>query len=240
MDAGSAFGRGHCRASLMTRDGHMRLPGLALVVLLATTSLACGQDEPEGTGRSQAAVRSHASGAKVRRTRQIVAWSALRRRYRIPAVDTGRACPVSRSHARLSDFTHLLGGGPLYPSIARHGLLRPVPVSKTIFANVASPALYVDKTLWVAPPSFVGRALVRLARLDGQRGPAGFYIPSRTARVRRPSGELHLVSSAGGRSQSGWRNWPTSTFVSRSGCFGFRVDTEHSSQEIVFRVRTRR
>jgi hypothetical protein len=198
--------------------------------------LGCG-----GSSRPESRVRSDPGTTTTAAARSpgTDAWSALRRPFATETLREGERCPVSVFHSHMGDFTNLLGNGPLYPSIAHHGLLRPVPVKRTVFRRVAPSDLFVDKTLWSAAPAFRGRALIRLARLDGSSGEARLHYDANGEITGALSRELRLASSSGGRSQLGWHNWATATFVPSSGCYVFRVDTSEGSQEIVFRVQVR-
>lgn len=160
------------------------------------------------------------------------AQTALERPFDVARVAAGERCPVSPYHRRLARFPNVLGTGPLYAGgLPHHGTMRVVPAFRGPYARVAPKGALVQKTLWIAPPSFRGEALVRLRRLDGPNEAVGFYGPP--GRFTR---DLHLDSDNGGSSPLGWRNWPTATFVSAAGCFAFRVDTAAGGQTIVFRV----
>jgi hypothetical protein len=158
-------------------------------------------------------------------------WETLHRPFTAIKLRARQGCPVSAVHRRVADFANLLGDGPLYPAVGHDGTLRAVPASRGIYARIAPKDTLVQKTLWTAPPSFSGAALIRLVRLDRPTGTVRFH--GHAGVLTR---ELRLSSEDGGSTSSGWRNWPTSTFISSPGCFAFRVDTARSHQMIVFRV----
>jgi hypothetical protein len=120
----------------------------------------------------------------------------------------------------------VLGGGPVYP-VAQG---RPDAVYE-IFSTWQEAAFYGVKVLWVAPPTFSGRVLVRGVAADG----------TALRFEQRQRAELR-IQWKGGASDAwvepdGWREAGGYTWVPGPGCHQWQVDTESGSVVIRFQAR---
>ena len=86
------------------------------------------------------------------------------------------------------------------------------------------------KVLWVAPPNFAGRVLVRGVAADGT--PVRFgHSQELDFRILWRGG-----ASDGWVEPDGWREAGGYTWVPAPGCHQWQVDTENGSRVVVFRA----
>jgi hypothetical protein len=146
-------------------------------------------------------------------TRVPDAWEYLRR----PML-AFRPPPCEPASARtLSDkFAPGAGGGPVYAVGSVDGVFA--------ISHWKENGLFGIKVLWVAPPSFVGRVLVRGSGSDGVRVRFNFSqeLDSRIEWRRPSDGE--------------WRESPSSVWVPGPGCYQWQVDFDAGTRLIVFEV----
>ena len=87
------------------------------------------------------------------------------------------------------------------------------------------PGWLAFNTIWVSSPSYQGPFSVRAVRLD-RSGPVALQGGARLASIVVPAGQnLNQLD--------GWRAVPDGTSVRGPGCYGFEVDTLHTSELIV-------
>lgn len=165
----------------------------------------------------------------------MIAWSALRRPIRLPRLGVGIRCPKTEgTPAReltrdVSPQLYPLGEGPVRPVLAGPigygpGALRG-PNAVVHYVHQPHTKWSAIKTLWIAPPRYRGRVLVRGRQLDGQHG------------VRFGSRKLHKelhLNTLGGSMPSGWQNWTSATRLIAPGCYGLQLDSAHNSRVIIF------
>lgn len=162
----------------------------------------------------------------------------------IPQVSPTTSCPITRGH----DLeTHAFGGfalgsGPAFPIIAENrdanGIYHFGSVQPT------DDGWWPLKTLWALSPTVEPPFLVRVARLDGDRGvgveggsPAGSSIATGIG-----TGPFDLYSaeifneSINVDDVDHWPSYPGGTFVKQQGCYAFQVDGRGFSYTLVFRA----
>ena len=113
-----------------------------------------------------------------------------------------------------------MGQGPVFPVAgADSGPIR-------LAADSQEDGYYPIKTLWVAPPGFMGDVLVRgLTVPDGTplRFSAGFAEQADVLQINWPRSK-----------EAEWREWASFTWVPGSGCFQWQVDTADATLTVVF------
>ena len=178
-------------------------------------ALACGAGEVPGSSDS-------------------TPWEALRRPLRIPAHESGCLKTHGRPANSLSSqfgYAFALGHGPVYPVPATDPIYEPNAPQGAIRAEPAAPAGWFGyKVLWIAPPDYEGRILVRGARL-GDLSELRFETDSDALAT-----ELRLSAS---REEERWHNWPTTSKVRHSGCYAYQIDADDFTQVLVVRVQIR-
>ena len=142
-------------------------------------------------------------------------WAALLARpLQLPSATN--ACLPADQRTVSPDFGPALGDGPLYPVGFTDGVL-------SVGTFPSGGDWLGNKVLWVAPPGFTGKALIRGARIDGQGDIAFGDSPF-------PNSDLRLEPYSTG----GWYNWPSYTRVKSPGCYAYQVDTADFSYTITF------
>jgi hypothetical protein len=156
-------------------------------------------------------------------------WATLARRpLHLPALRSGRACPVSRARVAHSlapefGFLFVLGRGPAYPLgfDARSTLTnggRP-PTAKHGWRPY--------KVLWAVSPRYRGPVLVRGHQLGGPNA-LRFDTGSPIA--------VQFAFLADGNNSGGWSAAATYTWTRSPGCYAYQVDGTSFSRIIVFRA----
>jgi hypothetical protein len=154
-------------------------------------------------------------------------WAALRRPLHLPSVATGERCPVTPARELSPAFGRGNGNGPVYPLVDRSlPFLYPVRRSQGWYPSKWSG----QKVLWVAPPSFEGRVLVRGRRLDGR------YLLRFGDRRRWPAGELRMTFGPERLGEGGWLEFGTYTRLRAAGCYAWQIDGQSFSEVVVFRA----
>jgi hypothetical protein len=160
-------------------------------------------------------------------------WEALRRPLRIPA--DASECP--KTHGRPANslstqfgYAFALGRGPVYPVPATDPIYEPNEPEGAIHAEPSSPAGWFGyKVLWIAPPHYQGRILVRGAHVgDGLE----LRFEADTDLLAT---ELRLSAA---HEETRWHNWPTTSKVREAGCYAYQIDTEDFTEVVVVRVQT--
>jgi hypothetical protein len=119
-----------------------------------------------------------------------------------------------------------LGDGPVYPVAS--------PISGDTAVFPISPwreaGYFGIKVLWVAPPNFAGRVLIRGVAADGTTLRFG----------QTPTGEMRFEWKGGASDAwvepDGWREAGGNTWVPGPGCSQWQVDIEAGSRVVVFRA----
>jgi hypothetical protein len=158
-------------------------------------------------------------------------WPGLHRPLHLPRWKPGQACPRTTGR-RANEFSPYgagwaLGTGPVFPIIDANGVDRTVPNAPIPYALARPIQGWASfKTFWIISASYVGPVLLRGQRLD-KRPLLGFDdVVSR---------ELRIPAHAGWN--EGWRDWPTTTYVRRRGCYGYQIDGLTFSRVVVIQVR---
>jgi DNA-binding CsgD family transcriptional regulator len=155
-------------------------------------------------------------------------WVALEQRpLNLPAMPSSGVCPVVPGRQVTPGLGIALGGGPVYPVLDADTAIDigRFPIGGEWLGN---------KMLWIAPPGFTGKVLIRGGRLDGD-GQVGF--DNGAPAFLAPLSELRLDTAAAGAPPSGeWYNWATYTRMQAPGCYAYQVDGDGLSYTIVFRA----
>jgi hypothetical protein len=155
-----------------------------------------------------------------------VPWSQLVRRP--DRIHLAADCPLSSQVVLAAGKS--IGPGPLYPMISHRGILPVVPIADAILADIAPPGTYIQKVLWMAPPTLKSEALVRG---HGEAVQSAVLFSLDNATVTR---NLRLDPATGGVNPGGWLGWPGYTIVPEPGCYAYQIDGTGFSKIIVFRA----
>ena len=152
------------------------------------------------------------------------AWSAIRRSLSAPLPEP---CALARAGESMR-VGRTLGDGPLYP-VAGPDSLEAEAVFR-IYGTFKENDRYGIKVLWVAPPTFAGKILVRGVAADGTTLAFGI---GQTPELR--------IEWKGGASDAwvepdGWREAGGYTWVPGPGCHQWQVDMNAGTSLIVFRA----
>jgi hypothetical protein len=158
-------------------------------------------------------------------------WPKLHRLLHLPRWKPGQPCPrTTGRHA--NEFSpygtgYALGSGPVYPIITASGVDQTSPNQPIPYALAHPIGGWASfKTFWITSSTYSGPTLIRGQRLDG-RPLLGFdNVLSRELRIPAHKGW-----------NQGWRDWPSTTYVRRRGCYGYQVDGLTFSRVIVIQVR---
>jgi DNA-binding CsgD family transcriptional regulator len=155
-------------------------------------------------------------------------WVALEQRpLNLPTMPSSGVCPVVPGRQVSPGLGVALGGGPVYPVLDADTAIDigQFPIGGEWLGN---------KMLWISPPGFTGKVLIRGGRLDGD-GQVGFDNGAPAFLI--PLSELRLDTAAAGAPPSGeWYNWATYTRMQAPGCYAYQVDGDGLSYTIVFRA----
>ncbi len=153
---------------------------------------------------------------------------ALREPTRLTSLRPGESCPVTpgyvmRHNPLLDGAT--FGHGSVAVVIANSG-----SVGNGVIDLAASDVKgwSAFKTIWFSSPGYQGPFDVRAARLDA----------SSLVALQDGAG-LSPIVVPGGRAlnqEDGWRAVPDGTYVKGPGCYGFEIDTLHSSEIVIIRA----
>jgi hypothetical protein len=186
------------------------------IVLIGLAVLALAAGCTAGKQPSHPARTSPAAKAPVTST----PIAAPRRPLRLPVLNRGERCPVTRRHTVQPAFAEVLGDGPAYPTDS----------ADSWRDGRVEGGWYYAKVLWVASPAHPGPFLVRGRQLDGRR-------ELRFGQGPQPDPELLLPAGGTARSpDSDWFNWPSYVRLRGGGCYAYQVDSSSRSQVIVFRA----
>jgi hypothetical protein len=140
-------------------------------------------------------------------------WEHLRRPLASPLP---LPCEPARGRAVSAKFAPAIGPGPVYPvggpELAMYG----------IAASTKQQGYFPIKILWVAPPTFRDRVLVRGVGSDGSQ-----------LRFSESRGSELRIDWTGHAGQD-WREWASYTWVDGPGCFQWQVDVGLGSSLVVF------
>lgn len=158
-------------------------------------------------------------------------WSPLYRPLRLPTLERGAACPVSRVDRRVdwsgSGIAEGVGPGPVYPILGRSASL-------AVTEREGWGSWRGTKVLWFAHQRYRGNVLIRGKQLSSWE------------RLRFDDGAVppDEIRIAAGPSPAGWRDQPAGSRgrpsyvrVRSAGCYGVQIDGTTFSSTVVFRVR---
>jgi hypothetical protein len=159
--------------------------------------------------------------------------TALRKRpLRLPSLAAGDPCPVSQP-TQLNPppppghelgLGRALGRAPLFPDASFF-----VSGSRLqVRADPTRPGWYSAKAPWASRTSYLGWALIRIARLDG---PGQAQIDLHFADGTTQTGDALPVNV-----QADWQFWPGGTNVTSDGCYAYQVDGSNVTELIVFKT----
>jgi hypothetical protein len=148
---------------------------------------------------------------------------------RLPRLAPGQACPLSRLSQVGPGIGKGLGNGPVH-----------------IFngEGVQTDTAHSNKVAWGADPSYSGPLRIRGRRIDGNgqilfQGPDNLFrgAPVKTLQGSGLFTELDYLESHSTfpNVPSGWRMWPSGTYVSMPGCYAWQVDGLGFTEVITFR-----
>ncbi len=153
---------------------------------------------------------------------------ALRGPVRLRSLRRGESCPVTAGylmrHNPLLDGA-TFGHGSVAVVIANSSNIRDGVIDLAA-SDVKGWSAF--KTIWFSSPGYQGPFDVRAARLDA----------SGLVALQDGAG-LSPIVVPGGRAlnqEDGWRAIPDGTYVRGPGCYGFEIDTLHSSEIVVIRA----
>jgi hypothetical protein len=141
---------------------------------------------------------------------------------KLPHLAVGHACPETGARDLGDHLGVAFGDGPVY-------VLGGADLQKNVHANVGHPC----KVAWGAAPIYTGPIRIRGGRLDaaGQLLLDGPDNRWRGAPVKRVDGsdlvsELDFLESHSifPNVPTGWRIWPSGTYVPVPGCYAWQVD----------------
>ena len=182
---------------------------VCLVLLLGLSLAACSWAVP-GSGTARATPRP--GGAES-------AFVALGRiPLKLPRLERGQSCPLSKLSQPGPHLGMGLGGGPVY-----------LFNGETVRSNPH----HSNKVVWAADPSYSGPIRIRGGQIDGigQLLFDSFDNRWRGAPVKTVDGsglvpEMDLLEShsAFPNVPASWRMWPSGTYVPTPGCYAWQVD----------------
>lgn len=158
-------------------------------------------------------------------------WSKLYRPLRLPTLEPGAACPVSRVDRRVdwrgSGIGEGVGPGPVYPILGESASL-------AVFGREDWGSWRGTKVLWFVHQRYRGNVLIRGKRLSSWE------------RLRFDDGAVppDEIRIAAGPSPARWRDQPPGSRgrpsyirVRSGGCYAAQIDGTTFSSTVVFRVR---
>jgi hypothetical protein len=190
---------------------------VCLALVLGLSLAACSRGVP-GTSSARATPRPGVSGS---------AFAALSGvPLKLPRPESGRSCPLSKLSQLGPHLGNALGSGPVY-----------------VFSGEIVGSGHGNKVAWGADPSYSGPIRIRGGRIDGS-GQLLLDAPDnhwRAAPVKTIDGS-HLYSeldfleshSIFPNVPSGWRMWPSDTYVTSPGCYAWQVDGIGFTELITF------
>jgi hypothetical protein len=151
-------------------------------------------------------------------------WETLRERpLNLPTLAPGEQCPTAAARD-VSNFSHVLGDGPVYPVGFRNGVLTYSPSGGTEWGY--------SKVLWLSGADYQGPALIRGRQLDGPN-------EVRFMESADPPAELQFPVGGSGSSpdlEPGWGQLPSYTRIHAPGCYAYQVDAPDFTEVIVFQA----
>ena len=156
-------------------------------------------------------------------TRTGTDWHALHRALHLPTV-SGERCPASKLAGKRYGMDGGLGRGPVYPILARPGLLA------FVRADEWGRRWAGQKVLWFVSPEYKGPVLIRGRRLDGPQWMR--FDDGARAEIRIAPGET--VKWTG--QVLGSRGRPSYVRVRAVGCYGVQIDGMTFSRVVVFPI----
>src|SRR5258708_2529209 len=183
-------------------------------LLLGLVVASCNWGGQGGSG-AQAAPQSSA----------IAALSAVP--LNLPRLQPGQSCPLSKPTEIDPQFGMGLGSGPIH---------------LTNGETVRSDAAHPQKVAWFANPSYSGPIRIRGGRIDGggqlllgSRN-NGRGAPVKTVEGTTLYSELDYPDTSASNSPSGWRIWPSFTYIATPGCYAWQVDGRRFSEVITIQA----
>jgi hypothetical protein len=145
----------------------------------------------------------------------------------LPRLQSGQSCPLSKPTQIDPQFAMGLGSGPVYLT---NGEL------------VRSDAAHPQKVAWFANPSYSGPIRIRGGRIDGGGQLLlggrnyGRGAPVKTVEGTTLYSELDYPDTNASNSPSGWRIWPSFTYIATPGCYAWQVDGLRFSELITIQA----
>jgi len=191
------------------------LAGLSSIMLVACSRVPAMISSPPGTIPGTSAVQTSRPPTSTSSDK----WTPLLRPLHVPGLAAGARCPITPEYGQVSpDFGPATGRGPIYAvGIGGDGVIRGFSPSGQA------------KILWISRPEYQGAVLIRGERIDSN-GRLFFQEGTEDS----PKGELRLQDAV--NVAQGWRNWPSYTIISTSGCYAYQIDGDNFSEVIVFQA----
>ena len=145
----------------------------------------------------------------------------------LPQLQPGQSCTLSKPTQIDQQFGIGLGSGPVYLT---NGEL------------VRSDAAHPQKVAWFANPSYSGPVRIRGGRIDGGgqlllgSHNSGHGAPIKTVEGTTLYSELDYPDSRASNPPSGWRIWPSFTYIATPGCYAWQVDGVAFSEHITIQA----
>jgi hypothetical protein len=202
-----------------------RSPVVLLPLMLAMLAACIGPAGSPTASRSGTPTSPGTPSATASEPAQVAAL--LARAMRLPSLAPGATCPrgtpTSRSpFVQPADATGF-GTAPLYPI----GMYMNYDATLHLRDTTPSPdGLYEVKVVWANVP-YQGPVVVRVGRLDGPG--RGLVRIHDTPDASVGDAVVFPLNGAVG-------DWPSSTFVSGPGCYGYQIDGAAFTEVVVFRV----
>jgi len=145
----------------------------------------------------------------------------------------GAACPISPqqvAHTLSAEF----GSGPAIGTSPIYALMAEMQGGSLKYSRSYNQSHYDgswahSKVLWMAKPGVTGTVLIRAQQIDGPPD-SPQWIGFGMGDV--PELALHWQITA----QTGWANLPSDVRIPAPGCYAYQVDSQGTSEEIVFQV----
>ena len=145
---------------------------------------------------------------------------------KLPRPEPGRSCPLSKLSQLGPHLGDALGSGPVY-----------------VFSGEIVGSGHGNKVAWGANPTYSGPIRIRGGRIDGNgqlllEGPDNYWrgAPLKTVEGTDLYPELDFLESHSifPKVPSGWRMWPSDTYVASPGCYAWQVDGIGFTELITF------
>jgi hypothetical protein len=145
---------------------------------------------------------------------------------KVPQSEPGQSCPLSKLSQLGPHLGNAMGSGPVY-----------------VFSGEIVGSGHGNKVAWGASPSYSGPIRIRGGRIDGSgqlllEGPDNYWrgAPVKTIGGTHLYPELDFLESHSifPNVPTGWRMWPSDTYVASPGCYAWQVDGDGFTELITF------